>query len=198
MDWKKIIVNIQNDEAIFSELDICFFDLETTGLDEKECEIVEIGAKRFSAGKPNGELSLLVKTESPVPIEATAIHGIDDKMLEGMPTQKEAISEFLRFSSGCVLIAHNAEFDYKFLKHHSAKFGTRIELPIICTLRMTKRFLPYLERRNLGALAEYFKIRNEARHRAFGDLLVTAEVFYRLIEGKREYTTWGDFRPFKV
>ncbi len=199
MDFKKIIVNVINDEVKLEDLDLCFFDLETTGLREKDHEIVEIAAKRYRGGVSTGEMQLLVKTERPVPIESTAIHGIDDRMLEGSPSQEKAISDFLRFSSGCVLVAHNAEFDYKFIRHHAGLFGTRVELPVICTLKMAKKFIPYLDRKNLDALANHYEIKNESRHRAYGDLLVTAEVFNRMIKGKHEeYNTWGDFRQFKV
>lgn len=91
------------------------FDLETTGLEPKKEQIVEIGAVKFDRRGPIARFSVLVDPGRPMPAEASKVNGITDAMLAGKPSLDEVLPDFLRFIDGAVLIAHNAPFDCSFV-----------------------------------------------------------------------------------
>ncbi|MBI2646375.1 MAG: 3'-5' exonuclease [Deltaproteobacteria bacterium] len=111
-------------KASLFDLEYVIFDFETTGLDaDKDDEILEIGAIRLKGTEPTGEVfSSLVNIQKKIPEKVKAIHGIQDKELEGKPPIEEIFPKFLNFLGNKILIAHNAEFDLSFLKKNLSSF----------------------------------------------------------------------------
>src|SRR5581483_4036251 len=88
---------------------------------------------------------------------------------------------------GSVFVAHNAGFDWRFL---SAEIQRATRRPLqgrqLCTVRLARRMLPQVRRRNLDALCYHYGIDNAARHRAGGDALATAQILVRLLDAARD------------
>ncbi|MDR2159094.1 MAG: 3'-5' exonuclease [Treponema sp.] len=98
----------------------CAFDIETTGLDPRLDRIVEIGAVKFDCRGPMGRYSVLINPGIPMPEEAGRVNGISDDMLAGKPSLEEVLPDFLRFTGGAVITAHNAPFDCGFINEKLA------------------------------------------------------------------------------
>jgi DNA polymerase-3 subunit epsilon len=89
---------------------------------------------------------------------------------------------------GHVFVAHNAAFDWRFLSMEVERAtGRRLEGISLCTVRMLRRLVPELRRRNLDAVAAHYGIEITARHRAGGDAVATAKVFIKLLEAARRH-----------
>lgn len=175
------------------------FDFETTGLDSEIDQIIEIGALLVEDGKPVKEFSTLVKPTVELEDTITKITGITKSMLEDQPAIEDVLPDFLRFFDGCILVAHNAEFDMGFLRKASALQGYQIDWPCFCTLKLARQLLPDLESKNLDTLAEHYDLNFEARHRSIGDCKVTSSVLRALLREEGEHLrSWRDFEPFYV
>ena len=158
-------------------------DLETTGLGVSPSGIIEIGAARVVNGRVVDEFQQLLDPGVPLPPFITHLTGIDDAMLAGQPRIAEMWPRFAAFVGDAVLVAHNAKFDLGFLNAaamHAA--GGGLPNPHLCTLKLARRLLPELRRRGLDALAAHFGIPQNDRHRALGDVRITVEVLFQLLE----------------
>jgi len=173
------------------------FDFETTGLDTGSDRIIEIGAVALSADGKLEEYSHLVDPGIEVSERITEITGITNAMLKGKPEIKEILPSFFEFVGNGILVAHNAEFDYAFLRSESDRLGIEFELPCFCTLKMARALLPELERKNLDHLAEHYGLSFESRHRSIGDCKVTLDVLKNLLSDF-ELKTWKDVFDFRV
>ncbi len=169
--------------ALF-EADFVVFDLETTGPKMPPSRIMELGACRVSRGRIVAEFQTLVNPEMPIPDFIARLTGIRDEMVAGAPTFDRVAPEWLDFADTAVLVAHNAVFDVRFMQHELSRLfpGRKMMNQHLCTVSLARRVLPELKSFRLGALAEHFKVRHPARHRAGDDARATAEVFLLLLE----------------
>jgi DNA polymerase-3 subunit epsilon len=166
------------DEATFV---VC--DVETTGMAASATGIIEIGAARVRGGRIVAEFEQLVDPGVRLPPFITQLTGITDAMLAGQPRMAAAWPRFTDFLGDDVLVAHNARFDLGFLNAAAlAHDGRAIANPTLCTLQLARRLLPGLRRRGLDALAAHFAIPQADRHRALGDVRITVEVLFALLE----------------
>ena len=95
------------------------YDTETTGKRFQDGHrVVEVAAVELVDGKPTGrEFHVLINPERPIPDEVVAIHGITDEMVANAPKFREILPDLLEFMRGAKAIAHNSEFDEKFLNN---------------------------------------------------------------------------------
>ena len=108
-------------------------------------------------------------------------------------------ADFFRFIDGAILVAHNADFDWAFLRNGAARLGYQLSWPCFCTLKLARALLPQLESKNLDSLAKHFSLDFEARHRAIGDCKVTHGVLMGLLTGATPpLITWQDLQPYAV
>lgn len=184
------------DEDLLQKIPIVVFDFETTGLDTRTSRIIEIGAVKFEGRKEVGRFSQLINPGVRLHKEITQVTGIDDSMLVGMPSIQDVLPDFHDFLRGSAGVAHNAEFDVGMLFHESNRLGITCDYTVICTLKLT-RALVKIERRNLDALAAHYGLSFESRHRSIGDILVTAEVLWRVLEDNPHLRTIGDLAPYR-
>jgi DNA polymerase III subunit epsilon len=175
---------------------IVVFDFETTGLDVRSSRIIEIGAVKYKNRKEIARFSHLIHPGIPISQEITKITGIDDEMLKGKPDFQSVLPEFHDFLRGCVGLAHNAEFDIGILFHESNRLGISCDYTIFCTLKMA-RALVKIERRNLDTLAQHYGLSFESRHRSIGDILVTAGVFWRMLDQNPALKVISDLSPYR-
>lgn len=147
------------------------FDLETTGLDPKKHEIIEIGAIRVNRDSVNHDtFQSLVKTSRKVPKKITELTGINQAMLdaEGEPIES-ALREFLSFVGDLQLVSFNADFDMAFLRNAAAKHSISVTNPVSCALKMARRAWPGRKSYRLTELAKDGNLSSEGTHRALGD-----------------------------
>lgn len=151
-------------------------DLETTGATPGFAKITEIGAVRLEEGREVGTFSSLVNPGIPIPAFITGITGIDDRMVADAPLIDVALSRFVGFSAGSVLVAHNAPFDLGFLDYELTRLQRQtFPRPALDTLRLARRLCPQ-QRCSLSALSERFDTKVKPGHRAFRDAQATAEL----------------------
>lgn len=162
-------------------------DLETTGLSPRwGHRIIEIGAVVVEAGVVVGEFSSLIDPGIPIPPVTQAIHGITDEMLEGQPRADEVLPRFRDFMGGSVLVAHNAAFDVRFLRHEFARLKLALPNPHVCTLELSRSRLARLPDYTLETI--YLHLFPEAglhrqNHRALDDARMTAKIWLKLAGG---------------
>jgi len=173
------------------------FDLETTGLDHRQDWIVEIGAQKLVGDQVVDEFDTMIDPERDMPESAQKVTGITPDMLVGKPKIREVLPEFFQFIEGCILVAHNANFDMGFIRHHAGLLGVEFQWPAFCTLKMARELLPDLKRKNLDTLAEHYGLTFESRHRSIGDVKVTVSVLQELMNHEGAHLkTWKDMEPF--
>jgi DNA polymerase-3 subunit epsilon len=148
---------------------IAFVDLETTGTSPASGRITEIGIVRVDAGGEPREWSTLVNPECGIPPEIQAFTGITNAMVACAPVFRQIADEILSHLAGCLLVAHNARFDYGFLKHEFARLGREFSANVLCTVRLSRRLYPDSGRHNLDAVVARHELDASDRHRALGD-----------------------------
>jgi DNA polymerase-3 subunit epsilon len=171
-------------------------DVETTGMRVWDGDrITEIAAVVVREGEVAEVFQTLVNPERPIPPMITALTHISWEMVKDAPRFRDICDEVLRVLGGHVFVAHNAEFDWRFVSAEIARAAGRELLgPRLCTVRLARRLLPHLRSRKLDSLAHYYNVDIAARHRAAGDAVATAQILLRLLDGarERECRTWAD------
>jgi DNA polymerase-3 subunit epsilon len=161
---------------------VAFVDLETTGTAAAEDRITEVGIVRVDDGARVSEWTTLVDPECSIPPEIQGLTGITNAMVAGAPTFRQIADEITGRIEGCVFVAHNARFDYGFLKHEFGRLGRAFTARVLCTVKLSRRLYPDGGRHNLDALIARHALPASDRHRALGDariLWAFAQVVYR-------------------
>src|SRR5258708_15978629 len=133
---------------------LVFLDLETTGATAHFDRITEIGLVEVDCGRHVGEWSSLVNPETRIPPSIQALTGITDAMVENAPTFAALAESLYDQLEGKVLVAHNARFDYGFLKYEFRRLGLRYQPRVLCTVKLSPRLYPQPRHPNLDSLIE--------------------------------------------
>lgn len=158
-------------------------DVETTGGRPPGHRVIEIGAVRVRGGRIEAEWSSLVDPGRPVPAFVRRLTGIGTSETDAAPAFGSVADPFLAFLGGAPFVGHNAIFDWRFVNAELLRCrGGRLTNARICTVRLARRLLPHVKRRNLDALAHLFGVTVRGRHRALGDARAAAEILLRLLE----------------
>lgn len=155
-------------------------DLETTGLGLNE-KIVEIGMVILN---PDGEVTETIDTliQPLTPMKASRIHGITDEMVAYAPTMEMIVPHLLAAIDGCVLVAHNAPFEARFLHKELEPYGVPIyNANFVDTLTVSRKFLKKMVNHKLFTVAKHYNIEIENPHQAFADAYATALVFQKML-----------------
>jgi DNA polymerase-3 subunit epsilon len=156
-------------------------DIETTGNNIPDGKIIEIAALKIRDGEHIGTFNSLINPGEKLSWFITRLTGITDTMLEKAPYFKDVAIDFVNFIQGAPIVAHNASFDYRFIKHalENAIGNYKMENEKLCTISLARKKFPELSKYNLDFLTETFNLNNPKRHRAYGDASVTAEFFVK-------------------
>ena len=163
-----------------------FYDTETTGVRPGKDRVIEIAA--YDPGTAPGEeksFCTLTHPECPIPAESTKISGITDEMVATAPPIREALSAFLEFCSGdVVLIAHNNDaFDKLFLEAEFLRAGLKMpQWTFIDSLKWSRKYRSDLPKHSLQFLREVYGIQANQAHRALDDCIVLQQVFSRMVD----------------
>ncbi|HEX8241926.1 MAG TPA: 3'-5' exonuclease [Longimicrobium sp.] len=159
-------------------------DLETTGGSPRRGHrVTEVAAVCVSGGRITETYATLVNPARAIPRMITALTGITEHMVATAPHFHEVAPRVAETIRGRVFVAHNAGFDWRFLTHEmQTATGTSPAGRQLCTVRLARKLLPELPSRGLDALALYFGVEIENRHRALDDAVATAHVLLRLLD----------------
>lgn len=161
-------------------------DIETTGGSPKTEKITEIAIYHYDGKKVINEFISLVNPEKNIPYYITALTGISNEMVANAPKFYEIAKDIVNFTEGKILVAHNASFDYKFIKSEFKSLGYDFIRENMCTLRLSRKLLPGHRSYSLGNLCLDLNISIKGRHRAAGDALATVKLLDLLLNRSRE------------
>ncbi len=170
-----------NDKGQDFGQDFVVFDIETTGLSPVENRIIEIGAVKVSGGKIVGRFSAFVDPEVPIPFEIEKLTGIRDDMVTGEEKIESVLPQFLGFCEGCMLVAHNADFDISFIMENCDRQGIAHDFTYVDTVGMARVMLPAQAKHTLDAVAKTLGVPLQNHHRAVDDAEATAQIFIKLV-----------------
>jgi DNA polymerase III epsilon subunit family exonuclease len=169
------------------EIPFVVVDVETTGGRPPGDRVIEIGAVRVRGSRIEGEWSSLIDPGRGIPPFVSRLTGIANSAVAAAPGFERIVDEFLEFLGGAAFVAHNARFDWRFVNAELLRVrGGRLTNARLCTVRLTRRLLPHVKRRNLDALAWLFGIQIDGRHRALPDARATARILLALLDVAEE------------
>jgi DNA polymerase III subunit epsilon len=157
-------------------------DLETTGIDPTRDRITEVAVIWVEDGKETQRWTTLVNPGVSIPSEIQALTGISNSMVRSAPKFEDIAKQLLEKIQGHLFVAHNARFDYGFLKHAFARSQLAFTADVLCTVRLSRRLEPEHAKHNLDCLVERHNLKTEFRHRAMGDAELLVQLLDRLTQ----------------
>jgi DNA polymerase III subunit epsilon len=148
---------------------LAIVDLETTGADPTRDRVTEIAILLVDDGELVETWSSLVNPGAPIPPEIQALTGIRDDMVRAAPGFAELADEVMSRLHGRVFVAHNARFDYGFIKNECRRLGLKYTADVLCTVRLSRRLHPEYSQHGLDVIVERHRLPAQDRHRATGD-----------------------------
>jgi DNA polymerase III subunit epsilon len=159
----------------------CILDIETTGGQYNEEGITEIAIYKFDGHEVVDQFISLVNPEKPIQPFVVKLTGINNAMLRSAPKFYEVAKRIIEITEGCIVVAHNASFDYRILQTEFRRLGYDFKKPTLCTVELAKKLIPDQLSYSLGKLVRALGIPMSDRHRASGDALATVKLFKMLL-----------------
>ena len=156
-------------------------DIETTGGKYNEEGITEIAIYRFDGHKVVDQFISLINPEIPIQPFVVGLTGINNEMLRNAPKFFEVAKRIVEITSDCILVAHNANFDYRILSTEFGRLGFEYDRQSLCTVELAQKLMPGQPSYSLGKLARALGIPVSDRHRANGDAQATVKLFKMLL-----------------
>ncbi len=163
-------------------------DIETTGGKFNEEGITEIAIYKFDGHEIIDQFISLVNPEKPIQEFVVRLTGINNKMLRNAPKFYEIAKRVVEITKDCILVAHNATFDYRILKTEFERLGFDFYRNTLCTVELSQNLIEDQPSYSLGKLTKSLGIPITDRHRANGDALATVQLFKLLLEKDTEKT----------
>ena len=156
--------------------DLVCVDLETTGGNAAWHRIIEVGVVEVDRDGSVREWSTLVNPGARIPPGIAEFTGITNEMVADAPTFEDVHRDVLARLRGRLFVAHNARFDYGFLRSEFLRLDVRWTAKVLCTVKLSRRLFPEHPRHNLDAVIARHALDCEARHRALGDARVLRDL----------------------
>ncbi|HEX8563448.1 MAG TPA: exonuclease domain-containing protein [Flavobacterium sp.] len=163
-------------------------DIETTGGQFNEEGITEIAIYKFDGHEIVDQFISLVNPEIPIQPFVVKLTGINNAMLRSAPKFFEVAKRIIEMTQDCVVVAHNATFDYRILRTEFRRLGYNFEARTLCTVELAQKLLPEQPSHSLGKLVRALGIPMADRHRASGDAMATVKLFKLLLAKDTEKT----------
>lgn len=163
-------------------------DIETTGGQFNEEGITEIAIYKFDGNQIVDQFISLVNPEMEIQPFVVKLTGINTSMLRLAPKFYEVAKRIIEITENCVLVAHNAEFDYRVLRNEFKRLGYEYSRNTLCTVELSQKLLPDMPSYSLGKLVRSLGIPIADRHRANGDAMATEKLFELLLSKDKEKT----------
>lgn len=155
-------------------------DVETTGLSPTANELIEVSAIKYDGCQKIDTFSTLIRPKARIPYHITNITGITNDMVESSPEVEEVMPKLVEFIGDYPIVAHNANFDYKFIQSYSNNSFSKNTL--IDTVAIGRRLYPNLPNHKLGTIAKYIGITEDGFHRAEFDCECCAKIYMKYLE----------------
>lgn len=162
-------------------------DIETTGGKYNEEGITEIAIYQFNGNAVTDQFISLINPEKEIQAFVVKLTGINDKMVRTAPKFHEVAKRIIEITEDCILVAHNAPFDYRILKTEYERLGYDYQRETLCTVDLSKKLIPTMESYSLGKLVRALGIPVSHRHRANGDALATLALFKLLLTKEEDH-----------
>ncbi len=156
-------------------------DVETTGGRFNEEGITEVAIYKFDGHEIIDQFASLINPEQPIQPFVVKLTGINNQMLSKAPKFYEVAKRIIEILDGTVLVAHNANFDFRMLRLEFERLGYDFDMQTLCTVELAQQLLPEQETFSLGKLVRNLGIPITDRHRATGDALATVQLFKLLL-----------------
>lgn len=163
------------------------FDVETTGLSAIYNRIIELSGVKMHKGNIIDTFEAFINPGESLSETIVRLTGITDEMLKDAKSEKEVIADFMAFSEGCILVAHNASFDMGFLNTALARYDwPKASNPVIDTLEMSRMLHPDMKNHKLNTLAKKYDVSLEHHHRAIDDSEATGHLSWIFVKEAAE------------
>lgn len=162
-------------------MEFAVVDIETTGGSPANSRMVEIGVVITNGQEVIEQYQTLLNPGRHIPRNVVMIHGITDDMVADAPYFEDIADELFELLQGKVFVAHNASFDFGFVKKELQAVGYDFSPKKICSVRFARRLEKGLKSYSLKSLAAHYQVVNPHAHRALADAATTAEIFHRLL-----------------
>lgn len=159
-------------------------DIETTGQSAKTGKITEVAIYVHDGFKVTESFTSLINPECYISPFITSLTGIDNEMVANAPKFYEVARKIVEITQDRLFVAHNVSFDYRFIQEEYKRLGYNYERQTMCTVRMSRKYLPGFKSYSLGKLCQQLDIPINGRHRAAGDALATVQVFELILARK--------------
>ncbi len=156
-------------------------DIETTGGKYNEEGITEIAIYKFDGHKVVDQFISLINPEIPIQPFVVNLTGINNKMLRNAPKFYEVAKRIVEITTDCIIVAHNASFDYRILRTEFDRLGFDYKRQSLCTVELSQKLIPDQKSYSLGKLVRSLGIAISNRHRATGDAQATVKLFKILL-----------------
>lgn len=156
-------------------------DIETTGGQYNEEGITEIAIYKYDGHEVVDQFISLINPEIPIQPFVVKLTGISNAMLQSAPKFFEVAKRIIEITEGCIIVAHNAQFDYRVLQTEFNRLGYTFERQSLCTVELSQKLLPEQKSHSLGKLVRALGIPMSDRHRATGDAMATVQLFKLLL-----------------
>ena len=157
-------------------------DLETTGGNHNSERIIEIGIVLHDGKHKIGEYTTLINPEKEISAFISTFTGITNAMVKNAPKFADVADTILELVEGKIIVAHNARFDYNFIKSEFRRLNIPFTKKNMCTVQLSRKIFPTHKSHSLGNICRDLGIVVDNRHRAFGDAAATALLLEKLIE----------------
>lgn len=161
-------------------------DVETTGASPVFDRIIEIGIIRIENGEISSTFNTLINPGTVVSPFIERITGIKTEDLTGAPTFEEVKNKIEELLDGAIFVAHNARFDYGFVKNEIKRTGSSYNSKCLCTVRLSRKLFPEHKKHDLSTLIDRFDFECENRHRAYDDAKVLWDFLLHIQKNGRE------------
>lgn len=161
-------------------------DIETTGGSAVNEKITEIAIFVHDGEKVVDEFVTLINPEKSIPYYITGLTGITNEMVADAPKFYEVAKKIVEITEGRTFVAHNATFDYNFIKSEFRSLGFNFQRDVLCTVKLSRKLIPGKRSYSLGNLCDDLGIHISDRHRAAGDALATVKLFELLLDIKAQ------------
>jgi DNA polymerase-3 subunit epsilon len=155
-------------------------DIETTGGNTQSDQITEIGIVLHDGERVVDQFETLIDPEKRIPYRISSITGITNELVAGAPKFYEVARKVVELTEGCTLVAHNAKFDYGFIRNAFKSLGFDYKRPVLCTVALSRSLLPGQKSYQLGQLCKTLGIESKIFHRALADAQATTRLFEHL------------------
>ena len=159
---------------------LAILDVETTGATAPYDRIIEIGLIRVEKNKVVKRLNTLLNPEVTISPFIENLTGIKGSDLESAPLFSDIKNDVVEMLEGCVFVAHNARFDYSFVRQELRRIGIPYSAKQLCTVKLSRLLFPNFSHHNLDSIMERFEIACTRRHRAYDDAAVLWEFLQKL------------------